>query len=262
MDSYYNRIISVFNAGNNSSVSYPNTNLGKQLKTVSRLIRGGSKTKIFMVTIGGFDTHDTQAVIGSAHIGGHANLLSDVSNSIAAFQADIEALGFDDKVMTLTFSEFGRQVKQNGSTGTDHGNIAPFFVIGKGVQSGIIGTHPSLNVPANANQASSSAYYYPSSERKYDYRQIYATLLQDWLGADSSVISETKLDTSSIGTQAATKLDLVKTTLNASPDCLTTHLIDCHKFPYDDVNCVKIFEVNGWSYYGLAGTVNNSYFFE
>jgi hypothetical protein len=261
MDTYYNRIMTVFNAGNNSSVSYPNTNLGKQLKTVSRLIRGGSKTKIFMVTIGGFDTHDTQAVIGSAHTGGHANLLSDVSNSIAAFQSDIEALGFDDKVMTVTFSEFGRQVKQNGSTGTDHGNIAPFFVIGKGVQSGIIGTHPSLNVPANANQASSTAYYYPSSERKYDYRQIYATLLQDWLGADSSVISETKLDTSSIGTQAATKLDLVKTTLNASPDCLTTHLIDCHKFPYDDVNCVKIFEVNGWSYYGLAGTVNNSYFF-
>ena len=57
MDTYYNRIMTVFNAGNNSSVSYPNTNLGKQLKTVSRLIRGGSKTKIFMVTIGGFDTH-------------------------------------------------------------------------------------------------------------------------------------------------------------------------------------------------------------
>jgi hypothetical protein len=214
-----------------------------------------------MVTIGGFDTHDTQAVIGSAHTGGHANLLSDVSNSIAAFQADIEALGFDEKVMTVTFSEFGRQVKQNGSTGTDHGNIAPFFVIGKGVQGGIIGAHPSLNVPANANQASSTAYYYPASERKYDYRQIYSTLLQDWLGADSSVISESKLDAASVGTQAATKLDLVKTTLNASPDCLTTHLIDCHKFPYDDVNCVKIFEVNGWSYYGLAGTVNNSYFF-
>ena len=261
MDTYYSRIMTVFNAGNNSSVSYPNTNLGKQLKTVSRLIKGGSKTKIFMVTIGGFDTHDTQAVIGSTHTGAHSNLLLDVSNSIAAFQADIEALGFDDKVLTVTFSEFGRQVKQNGSTGTDHGNIAPFFVIGKGLQGGILGTHPSLNVPAAANQNSSTAYYYPASERKYDYRQIYGTLLQDWLGANNAVIAETKLDATSIGTEGATKLNLIKTTSNASPDCLTTHLIDCHKFPYDDITCVKIYEANGWSYYGLAGTVDNSYYF-
>jgi uncharacterized protein (DUF1501 family) len=212
MDAYYNRIISVFTAGNNSPVTYPNTNLARQLRTVARLIKGGSKTKVFMVTIGGFDTHDTQAIIaGSAHIGAHANLLSDVSNSISSFQNDIELLGIGDKVMTVTFSEFGRQVKQNGSTGTDHGNIAPFFVIGKGVQSGIIGAHPSLNVPANANQSSSTAFYYPASERKYDYRQIYGTILQDWLGANNTVITETKLDSASIGAEGSTKLNLVKT---------------------------------------------------
>jgi hypothetical protein len=102
-----------------------------------------------------------------------------------------------------------------------------FSSLEKGFRAVYIGAHPSLNVPANANQASSTAYYYPSSERKFDYRQIYGTLLQDWLGADSSVISETKLDTASVGTEASTKLNLVKTTLNASPDCLKTHLIDC-----------------------------------
>lgn len=261
MDAYYNRIISVFTAGNNSPVTYPNTNLGRQLRTVARLIKGGSKTKVFMVTIGGFDTHDTQAVAGTTHIGAHANLLGDVSNSISSFQNDIELLGIGDKVMTVTFSEFGRQVKQNGSTGTDHGNIAPFFVIGKGVQSGIIGAHPSLNVPANANQSSSTAFYYPASERKYDYRQIYGTILQDWLGANNTVITETKLDSASIGAEGSTKLNLVKTADNASPDCLTSKLIDCHKFPYDDIICVKIFESNGWSYYGLPGTVDNSYYF-
>lgn len=260
MDTYYSRIMSVFSAGNNSTtVTYPNSNLGRQLKTVARLLRGGSKTKIFMVTIGGFDTHDTQVVAGSTHIGAHANLLSDVSNSIAAFQYDLEALGLDDKVMTVTFSEFGRQVKQNGSVGTDHGNLAPFFVIGKGVQSGIIGNHPSLNTPATAT--GSAAFYYPASELKYDYRQIYATLLQDWLGADNSVIQEAKLDAASIGNNAATKLNLVQTNVNASPDCLTTQLIDCHKYPYDDIICVKIFEANGWTYYGLPGTVDNSYYF-
>lgn len=261
MDSYYNRIMSVFNSGNNSSTTYPNTNLAKQLKTVARLIKGGSKTKIFMVTIGGFDTHDTQVQSGNTHLGGHANLLANVSDSITAFQSDIENLGLAQNIMTVTFSEFGRQVKQNGSMGTDHGDIAPFFVIGQNVNGGIYGSHPSLTTPATASSTSSASFYYPKTELKHDYRQIYATLLQDWLGANNDVMQTAQLDAGSIGTTAATKLDLVSTTMNASPNCLTNHLIDCIRFPYDDIDCPKIFESNGWSYYGLPGTIDNSYYF-
>lgn len=260
MDSYYNRIISVFNAGVNSTTTYPNTSLGKQLRTVARLIKGGSKTKVFMVTIGGFDTHIDQIQTGNNHLGAHANLLGNVANSISSFQADIEALGIGQKILTISFSEFGRQVKQNASLGTDHGDISPFFVIGQNVNGGIYGTHPSLSTPAGAT--GSAAYYYPQSQRKFDYRQIYGTILQDWLGADASIMSVSKMDTASIGTTPATKIpNLISATQNASPTCLTGQLIDCHRFPYDIIDCVKIFESNGWSYYGITGSVNNSYYF-
>lgn len=260
MDAYYNRIISVFNSGNNSSTSYPNTNLAKQLRTVARLIKGGSKTKIFLVTLGGFDTHENQISSGSPHLGHHANLLTDVSGSITAFQNDIEALGIAGKITTVTFSEFGRQVKQNNSMGTDHGDIAPFFVIGQNVNGGIYGTHPSLSAPAVATN--NSAYYYPIAERKYDYRQIYTTLLQDWLGADMTIMKASEMDSSFIGSNAATKINnLISSNENASPNCLVSQLIPCHRFPYDDINCVKIFELNGWSYYGVTGAVDNSYYF-
>lgn len=261
MDAYYSRIMSVFNAGFNSGISYPNSNLAKQLKTVARLIRGGSKTKIFMVTLGGFDTHDTQIQSGSSHLGWHAGLLADVSDSISAFQNDIETLGIGNKIMTVTFSEFGRQVKQNGSFGTDHGDIAPFFVIGQGLNGGIYGTHPSLSTPAAAASTSSASFYYPKTEIKHDYRQIYTTLIQDWLGGDSSVMAETELDAANIGSSAATKLNLINSSTTAYPDCVKEQLIDCHRFPNDIIDCVKIFESNGWSYYGVTGTVDNSYYF-
>lgn len=260
MDSYYNRIISVFNAGYNSSTIYPNTSLAKQLRSVARLIKGGSKTKIFMVTIGGFDTHIDQIQTGSTHLGAHANLLANVANSISAFQTDIEALGIGQKIMTISFSEFGRQVKQNASFGTDHGDISPFFVIGQNINGGIYGTHPSLAVPAAAT--GNAAYYYPQSQRKYDYRQIYGTLLQDWLGADASIMNISKMDSASIGSVPSTKIpNLISASQNAFPDCVKTQLVDCHRFPNDIIECTKIFDANGWSYYGVTGAIDNSYYF-
>jgi uncharacterized protein (DUF1501 family) len=166
MDAYYDRVMQVFNAGNNSTTTYPNSSLGKQLKTVARMIKGGSKTKIFQVNLSGFDTHVSQVQTGSTHLGTHANLLADISNSVAAFQADIQQLGIADKIMTVTFSEFGRQVRENGSIGTDHGDLAPFFVIGNAAAAGILGDHPVFT-----NQTS---FYYNQNQRRYDYRQIFA----------------------------------------------------------------------------------------
>ncbi len=208
MDSYYNRVMQVFNAGNNSTVTYPNSSLGKQLKVVARLIKGGSKTKIFQVNLGGFDTHVNQIQSGSTQLGNHANLLGDISNSISAFQTDIEALGIGNKILTVSFSEFGRQVRENASLGTDHGDLAPFFIVGTNIAGGIMGDHPLFT--------NATSYYYNQSQRRYDYRQIFASLLQDWLGADSGLIASAELQSF---VTPGTKVNLVKSTSVASTVC-------------------------------------------
>ena len=121
-----------FNAnGAENLTTYPDTDLADQLKTVARLIRGGIETKIYMVTIGGFDTHNVQNQASGDIEGRHTELLTELSGAVDAFMADINADSIGDDVVGLTFSEFGRKAKQNGNLGTDHGEIAPMFVFGK-----------------------------------------------------------------------------------------------------------------------------------
>ena len=146
-------------------VTYPDTRLGRQLAIVAELIAGGLETPVYLTSIGGFDTHANQA-------GGHSNLLSGVAQAVAAFQADLELLRVADRVVLMTFSEFGRRVNQNSSGGTDHGTAAPLFVIGKNVNGGIYGRNPDLSDLDNSGDI----------KFKYDFRQIYATLLTDQLG--------------------------------------------------------------------------------
>jgi uncharacterized protein (DUF1501 family) len=141
---YAQRITDVFNAGTNSSVTYPMTDLGNQFKTVAKLLSGGSKTKVFLLHIGGFDTHAAQAEPGSSHLGAHADLLADMFNSVKAFHDDLANLGIEQRVMTSAFSEFGRQLIENGSLGTDHGNMGPVFIFGSAVQGGIVGNNIDL----------------------------------------------------------------------------------------------------------------------
>jgi uncharacterized protein (DUF1501 family) len=236
MDVYYNRIQNVFNAGVNSATSYPDTSLAKQLKTVARMIKGGSKTKIFQVTLGGFDTHASQTVSGSSHTGAHANLLATMANAIKSFQTDINNLGLENKVMTVSFSEFGRRVRENGNLGTDHGSLSPFFVFGSSLNPGVYGTHPVFT--------NNTDFLYNDSELKYDYRQLFATLMQDWLGANDIIMQEAEL--SDFSTQA-NKIPLIKTADNAYPGpmCLGTEIIT------EALN-----SDNGWTYYGVSGTTN------
>jgi uncharacterized protein (DUF1501 family) len=240
MDTYYNKVQEVFNAGANSSITYPDTDLGKQLKTVARMIQGGSKTKIFQVNLGGFDTHVNQVESGNSHVGTHATLVSDISNSIAAFQNDIEALGINNKIMTVTFSEFGRQVKQNGNLGTDHGTLSPFFVVGSSVEAGVYGSHPIFT--------DTTSFQYEEKERKYDYRQLFATLMQDWLGADNGIMQEVALHTFSTSSQ---KIPLINAVANAYPSCLVSSP-ECE----ETIKAVKIMDDNGWSYYAASGTID------
>lgn len=165
--------------------NYPTPNsLADQLKIVARLIKGGLKTRVYMVSFGGFDTHASQVNTTDTTTGTHANLLKTVSDAIKAFQDDLKLLGVDDRVVGMTFSEFGRRVKSNGSNGTDHGAAAPLFVFGKQVINGVSGNTPVI--PANANVNDNIPF-------QIDFRSVYATLLSNWLCVKDSDLQQIML---------------------------------------------------------------------
>jgi uncharacterized protein (DUF1501 family) len=155
------------------SPQYPDVGknpLADQLKIVARLIAGGLQTKLYMVSTGGFDTHAKQTETDTT-TGNHSKLLQRVSEAVGAFMDDLECLQLGDRVMGMTFSEFGRRIKSNASGGTDHGAAAPVFFFGHSIKGGIIGTNPVLpaNVTVNDNIIMQN-----------DFRSVYATVLQDW----------------------------------------------------------------------------------
>ena len=162
------------NLQQNNLAVYPQDNsLASQLAIVARLIGGGLKTPVYMVSIGGFDTHDNQVDMNDHKIGGHADQLTKLSEAIAAFQDDIKLMGKEDKVTGLTVSEFGRRIKSNASVGTDHGAGAPMIVFGSQVNPTVIGTSP--NIPANATVND-------TVPMQHDFRQVFGTILVDWFG--------------------------------------------------------------------------------
>ena len=178
---YAERLTEVYDAGANS-ISYPETGLAEQLKTVARLLSGGSQTKVFLVDVRNFDTHDVQNELGATSTGWHANILTELADGVKAFHDDLEALGIADRVMTATFSEFGRRAIENGNYGTDHGTIAPMFVFGNGIQAGVSGEN---------NDLSDLLYGTQLQNQLFDYRQVYSTILQDWLGSGDGALMAT-----------------------------------------------------------------------
>ena len=151
-------------------VKYPDGQLSQQLQMIAAMIRADLPTRVYYASLGGFDTHANQ-------LNSHANLMRQVGDSLNAFQKDISAQGNGGKVLTMMFSEFGRRVAQNGSAGTDHGTAAPMFLVGDMVKPGLRGTHPSLS------QLDEGDLIYNT-----DFRQVYATVLNDWMGADDKAI--------------------------------------------------------------------------
>lgn len=163
-------------AQNRATYPAPNANrLADQLRIVARLIAGGLRTKVYHVSLGGFDTHAAQVSTTDTSTGTHANLLGQVSQALAAFQDDLRQLGVAHRVLTMTFSEFGRTVRSNGSVGTDHGTAAPLFLVGEAVRGGIIGANPSLTNLINNQLA-----------MQFDFRQVYASVLGQWFGVSPS----------------------------------------------------------------------------
>lgn len=171
----YNYAGIINEAYDNSSdqVDYGSTSLGQQLSLVARLIKGDLGTKIYMVTLDGFDTHSNQA-------NKHQNLMSTLSQTMAAFYQDLELAGWDNKVLGMTISEFGRRPYENGSNGTDHGAASTMLMFGPALDgNGFAGTHPDLSdVDARGNL-----------KFDVDYRSIYTSILTDWLCIDSGLVN-------------------------------------------------------------------------
>jgi uncharacterized protein (DUF1501 family) len=153
-------------------VPYPNTALANHLRLAAQLIDGGIGARLFYVSIDGFDTHASQAQA-------HANLLREVSDGMSAFYRDMSARGHRDRILMMTFSEFGRRVRENGSQGTDHGAAAPMLLVGGRVRAGVVGAHPSLT----DLQAGNLRFH-------TDFRQVYAAILDRWLGVPSRQVLE------------------------------------------------------------------------
>jgi uncharacterized protein (DUF1501 family) len=146
---------------------YPNTPLAGRLKLAAQLIDAGLGARLFYVSIDGFDTHANQQA-------SHANLLRQVSDAMTALYKDLAARGHKDRLLLMTFSEFGRRARENGSRGTDHGSAAPMLLAGGRVKAGLVGEHPSLTKLETGNL-----------KHHTDFRQVYAEILDQWLGVSS-----------------------------------------------------------------------------
>lgn len=151
-------------------VPYPNTPLAEHLKLAAQLIDGGTGARVFYVSIDGFDTHANQQLA-------HANLLTQVSEAMTAFYKDMAARGHKDRLLLMTFSEFGRRAHENGSRGTDHGSAAPMFLVGGRIKAGAVGKHPSL-----------TDLQFDNLKHDIDFRQVYAAILDGWLGVSSKEV--------------------------------------------------------------------------
>lgn len=151
--------------------SAPGADLANALKIVASLICGGLGTRIYWVSTTGFDTHSNQVTNGNVLNGAHADLLQGVSDSINAFQDDLQQLGVSDRVLGMTFSEFGRRISSNNSRGTDHGAAAPLFLFGDPVVPGMLGGNPQI-APGTDNQT--------NVPMGYDFRSVYSSVLQQW----------------------------------------------------------------------------------
>jgi uncharacterized protein (DUF1501 family) len=155
-----------------SAGDYPAFGFAQSLKLVSQMIAADMPTRVYYVTLGGFDTHAGQA-------GRHENLMRQLTGSLSAFVGDLKAQGNFDRTLIVSFSEFGRRVKQNASAGTDHGEAAPLFVIGSKVKPGFVGDHPSLE---------EDKLHRGDLAFQIDFRTVYAAVLKNWMHVDPTSI--------------------------------------------------------------------------
>ncbi|HEX9988103.1 MAG TPA: DUF1501 domain-containing protein [Chloroflexia bacterium] len=153
-----------------TTVQYGNNAFAEGMKLIAQVIAADLGTRIFYISLGGFDTHANQA-------GAHANLLAILDEGVSAFYNDLEKMGKADQVALMSFSEFGRRVRKNGSAGTDHGTSLPMFVIGGNIKGGVYGNNPNLTDLDNGDL-----------RMQTDFRAVYASVVRNWLGVDPTKI--------------------------------------------------------------------------
>lgn len=185
---YAQRLAEVYEAGGSTSVTYPENYpfnapkgslknpLSGQLKLIAQLLAGGCETKVFLVKVGGFDTHADQVEKYDTTMGGHAALMYHISTAMSAFQEDLRSRALEERVLSVTTSEFGRRIQSNGSYGTDHGTGGPLFIFGRGVQPGVVGKVPDLSKG--------------NVDMQYDYRLVYGNIMKDWMLVDDTRLNE------------------------------------------------------------------------
>ena len=186
-DAYSNGMTALKNLS--SPATFGQDSLGQQMKTVAALIAGGLKTQVYVVGMGGFDTHVQQASPDNTGNGAQMGLLGQLADAVAQFQSDMVQLGSStaNRVIGFTVSEFGRRPEENGSYGTDHGAASVQFAFGTQINGGVFFKQPSLTtLDANKN------FVY-----QVDFRSVYLTLLTDWFGlslSDAQKVLQNQLD--------------------------------------------------------------------
>ena len=161
-----------------NQVEYQDNGFARQLALLARLIKGNLGTKVYMISMGGFDTHGNQPLV-------HERLMTQLSIAVDNFYDDLAFTQQDDKVLSMTFSEFGRRIFENGSNGTDHGKAAPTLFFGSGLNgSAFVGDHPSLDEPNGRGNL----------EYTMDFRNLYATVLAEWLCVDIPLVEQHIMD--------------------------------------------------------------------
>ncbi|MCG3128017.1 MAG: hypothetical protein CHACPFDD_02890 [Phycisphaerae bacterium] len=153
-----------------ASGSYPQFGLARRLHEIARLIAADFGPRIYYTSLGGFDTHARQNTV-------HPNLMAEIGQSVHAFYADLKARGVADRVLLVTFSEFGRRAAENASLGTDHGIAAPLFAAGPGVRGGVIGPSPNLSALVDGDVP-----------HAIDFRAVYAAILERWLKVSARAV--------------------------------------------------------------------------
>jgi len=193
---YAGRLKDVYTGASESTVDYRNgypyspgqdNFLASQLKLIARLLAGGVKTKIFLCRIGGFDTHGEQVEEYDPSLGTHAKLLYNMSTAVQDFYSDLKNRGIEDRVLSTTFTEFGRRAYSNDSFGTDHGTATPVFVFGTQLnnEKRIHGNNPGLKP---------EELHHGNLVYNIDYRQIYTSVIQDWFEGDNEALIQTGFD--------------------------------------------------------------------
>lgn len=176
---YADEITAAAMRGSNQVEYNEKNRLAKQLKNVALLISGGLQTKVYIVSMGGFDTHANQVQEGATVVGTHSDLLEKLSNAIATFQNDLKKQNLEHRVIGMTFSEFGRKIKSNESFGTDHGTAAPMILFGSCINPTVVGESPEIHPDVSPAEG---------LPMQYDFRDVYGSILVDWFEVEEEKV--------------------------------------------------------------------------